>query len=161
MENNKQKEDYNFNTDIKVGESGEKVIIEDLLSMGATFIKDNKDINFDILMTVPKEVTYEIKTDVYCKPTKDTGNMFIEYECRGKSSGINVTKADWFVTYYPYLNQAWYIDTNELRNLIKYNNFKETTFSGDLGSNTKGYLIPRMQYKRFFKVRKIENNLVD
>lgn len=164
MNIDKKVEDYNFNDDIIVGEKGEGIILKDLEKMGAKFISDNKDIKYDLIMEVPqkpKQITYEIKTDVFCKPGKDTGNMFIEYECRGKLSGINATKSDWFVTYYPFLKTAWYIETNELRNLIKYNNFRETSFSGDQGSNTKGYLIPREAYKRFFIVRNIDTNLED
>lgn len=154
----KEKLDYNFNTDITVGERGEEVIKRYLESMGGKVLYENKDINFDLVVLFNQTAavnTYEIKTDVYCKPHNDTGNMFIEYECRGKASGIMASKADWFVTYYPYLNQVWFIKISELKNLIKYNNFRETSFSGDIGSNTKGYLIPREKYSRFFKVKQI------
>ena len=155
----KEKTDYNFNTDITVGERGEEVIKRYLESIGGKVLYENKDINFDLVVLFNQTAavnTYEIKTDVYCKPHNDTGNMFIEYECRGKASGIMASKADWFVTYYPYLNQVWFIKISELKNLIKYNNFRETSFYGDIGSNTKGYLIPRQAYKRFFKIRTIE-----
>lgn len=159
---NKKKEDYNFKTDIEIGERGEEIISKDLEKMGANFITDNKDIEYDLMMEVPqkpKKVRYEIKTDIFCKPNNDTGNLFIEYECRDKPSGINATKADWFVMFYPYLKSAWYIETSELKKLIKYNNFRKTSFSGDEDSNTKGYLIPREAYRRFFIVRKIEESL--
>lgn len=159
----KEKKDYNFNTDITVGEIGEGVIKRDLMSVGGTCIYENKDINFDLVMlfsNTGKVATYEIKTDVYCKPDKDTGNMFIEFECRGKDSGVMASKAEWFVTYYPFLKQAWYISMEDLRNLIYYNNFRKTSFSGDIGSNTKGYLIPRNDYKHLFKVRTITEDFV-
>ena len=154
----KNKEDYNFKTDIKVGEKGEKEIIKDLEKIGGECIYENKDINFDLVIFFRDKgilTTYEVKTDVFCKPKNDTGNMFIEFECRGKMSGISVTKSEWFVTYYPFLEQAWYIKTEELKNLIKYNNFRRTELSGDSGSNTKGVLIPREIYKKHFKVRNL------
>ena len=48
-------------------------------------------------------VTYEVKTDFKCAPLFDTGNLFIEYECRNKPSGISISQSDWFVTYFIYL----------------------------------------------------------
>lgn len=147
---------YDFKKDITVGEMGETIIVKDLESVGAQFISDNKDNKFDILMETPKgPQKYEIKTDVFCKPDRDTGNLFIEYECRGKTSGFEVTEAEWFVTLFPYLREAWYIKTDDLRELIKNNNFKTVQFSGDANSNTKGYLIKRNLFKESFTVRDI------
>ena len=148
---------YNFNKDLAIGEKGEKAVLFDLESMGAKFIDDNKDNCYDLLVEKSGiQLKYEIKTDVYCFPQFDTGNMFIEFECRGKTSGIEVTKADWFVMHYKYLKEIWYIKTNELKELIKNNHFFKTEFSGDQNSNTKGYLIPREEYKEYFIVRRIK-----
>jgi hypothetical protein len=145
---------YDFNKDIIDGEDGEQIVLRDLILMGAKFISDNKDNKYDLIVTRKnKRITYEIKTDVYCTPERDTGNMFIEFECRGKESGIMVTKADWFVTLYQGLNEIWYIKTNELLDLIKSQTFKETSNSGDIGSKTKGYLIPRNKYCEHFIIR--------
>ena len=145
---------YNFKQDITEGERGESIIRQELEQHGAIFLGDNKDNKFDISMKMPNgnTNTFEIKTDVFCKPHKDTNNLFIEFESRGKESGINTTIADFFVTYYPFLMEIWYIKTEKLKQLINDNQFKETEFSGDSGSNTKGYLIPRYQFKKHFKV---------
>ena len=157
---------YNFSKDLIEGELGEGVIIKDLESMGLQFKSNNKDNKYDISMMVPpkhkypsicKFPTYEIKTDVFCHPSFDTGNMFIEKECRGKPSGIEVTQAQWFVTYYKYFNEAWYIKTKNLKKLIMDNDFPITQNSGDVDSNTKGYLIPRNEYKNIFIVRTIND----
>lgn len=149
---------YDFNEDIKSGEEGEIVVQDYLKTMGCTIITDNKDYKYDFIATSPtgKPLTYEVKTDIYCSEKRDTGNMFIEYECRNKPSGIDVTEADWFVTYYKHFNQMWFIETSELKNLIHYNNFRQTAQSGDEGSNTKGYLINRKDYQRFFKVKNLD-----
>lgn len=146
---------YSFNEDITDGERGESIVRRDLESRGAIFISDNKDFRYDLSMILPnkKEAKFEIKTDVFITPEKDTRNMFIEYECRGKASGIAVTKADFFVTYYANLNEIWYISTNKLINILKNNDIRTTKFSGDAGSNTKGYLLPRYKFKDCFKVR--------
>ncbi len=147
---------YDFRKDIIEGEEGEQVVIKDLISMGGKFISDNKNNKYDLLISKEGElITYEIKTDVYCKPERDTGNIFIEIECRGKESGAMVSEAKWFVTYYKHFNELWYIKTTDLLNLLQTENFRMTSNSGDVGSNTKGYLLPRHKYKSHFKVRTI------
>lgn len=145
---------YDFKQDLKEGHKGENIIANFLETKGFKFINDNNDNKYDIKMLNRnnKEITYEIKTDVYCKPNRDTGNLFVEFECRGKSSGIMVTQADWFVTFYKNLNEIWFIKSNVVKNLILSENFKETLFSGDSGSNTRGYLINRKKYKQYFHV---------
>jgi hypothetical protein len=163
---------YNFRKDITVGEKGEQIVRTQLEAEGAIYNGDNKNNEYDISMTMPngKELKFEIKTDVWCMPgrelqmpfgtiqvpPKDSGNMFIEFECRGKSSGIVVTKADYFITYYPYYNEIWYITTKKLIELIKNEKFPTTKQSGDEDSNTRGYLIPREKYKNNFKVVKTD-----
>jgi hypothetical protein len=127
-----------------------------LESKGGKFIDSNNDNKYDIKMIVKgNEKTYEIKTDVKCAPLFDTGNIFIEYESRGKASGIAVTQADWFVTYFKYLNEIWFIKSDDLRNLIKQNDFPVFKDAGDIGSATHGYLINRKKFKEYFHVCKI------
>jgi len=148
---------YNFNDDIIIGEDGEQVVIDDLRELGAHFVSNNKDNKWDIIVNIDNEnISYEIKTDVFCKPENDTGNIFVEYECRGKGSGIMVTQAKWFVTYYQYLREIWYIQTDVLKQLIMDNDIPQIEFSGDKGSNTKGWLLPRYPYKKHFIVRKVK-----
>ena len=45
------------------------------------------------LLTDVVGVKIEVKTDF---KVSDTGNVAIEYECRGKPSGISITQADWW-----------------------------------------------------------------
>lgn len=147
---------YDFRKDLIEGEEGEQVVLKDLVSMGGKLISDNKNNKYDLLVSKGDEsITYEIKTDVYCKPEYDTGNMFIEFECRGKESGIMVSEAKWFVMYYKFFNELWYIKTKDLKELIQTETLRETSNSGDEGSNTKGYLLPRHKYKSHFNVRTI------
>jgi hypothetical protein len=147
---------YDFNDDIIVGEDGEDVVINDLIDLGATLVKKNKDNRYDVIMNIKNnDVKYEIKTDVFCKPEYDTGNIFLEYECRGKFSGLLVTQAKWFVTYFKHLNEIWYIQTDVLKKIIVKNKIPKVEFAGDEGSNTKGWLLPRYQYRKHFIVRKV------
>lgn len=158
---------YYFKKDIEIGEAGEHVVRLDLESIGCIFISDNKNNSHDLLMDVPKKigsefkrVSYEIKTDVFCRPHMDTGNIFIEFESRGKESGISVTTAEWFVTYFKHFREIWYIKSDKLRKLISDNDFKIHKDSGDLNSNTMGYLIPRYQFKKYFKIRRVPKKLI-
>ena len=144
---------YNFNKDILIGEEGENVVINYLESLGAKLISKNKNNSHDTIVEFNGElVSYEIKTDVYCTPDRDTGNIFIEYECRNKPSGIEVTQAKWFVYYFKFLNEIWFIKTDNLKQIIQENDIRKTNMSGDKGSNTKGYLIKRKNFIENFIV---------
>lgn len=146
----------NFKTDLKLGNDGESVIINFLESKGCTYVDSNNDNKYDLKMvTKGKETTYEIKTDVKIAPVYDTGNIFIEYESRGKSSGISVTQADWFVTYFKYLKEIWFIKSKTLKELISEYKFPIFYDAGDVGSATHGYLIKRKDFKKYFHVCKI------
>jgi hypothetical protein len=85
---------------------------------------------------------------------RDTGNIFIEFSCRGKDSGIKVTQADWFVYYFKYLGELWLIQVEDLRKLIRENNFR-VGIGGDPGSDSSGYLIPRKKFRDKFLYRKL------
>jgi len=146
----------NFKSDLIIGEDGESEVIKFLVNKGCTYIDSNKDNKYDLKMLKNNsEVTYEIKTDVFCAPLFDTGNIFIEFESRGKPSGISVTNADWFVTYFLYLKELWFIKSNKLRQLISENDFQVFNNAGDLNSQTHGYLITRKDFKKHFHVYKI------
>lgn len=145
-----------FRKDLKLGNEGEVVVTNFLESKGHKYVDSNNDNKYDVKMiTNGKETTYEIKTDVKCAPLFDTGNIFIEFESRGKASGIAVTKAKWFVTYFRYLNELWFIKSSDLKKLIDNNDFQKFYDAGDVGSATHGYLINRKQFKNHFNVCKI------
>ena len=145
-----------FRSDLKLGNDGEEDVVKHLVSKGCVYVNSNNDNRFDRQLIVKGVLTsYEIKTDVKCAPLFDTGNIFIEYESRGKASGIVVTEADWFVTYFKYLNEAWFIKSDKLKRLINENDFPTFKDAGDIGSATHGYLIKRKDFKEYFYVCKI------
>lgn len=142
-----------FKTDLKLGNDGEETLIKFLESKGCTYIDSNNDNKYDLKMVKKgKETTYEIKTDVFIAPINDTGNIFIEFQSRGKDSGIVVTQADWFVTYFKYLKEIWFIKSETLKQLISENEFPVFYDAGDVGSKTHGYLIKRKDFKNYFNV---------
>jgi len=60
----------------------------------------NDDYKFDFITS--DNIKYEVKTDV---SSKKSINFYIEFECRGKASGIRISEADYYIvndtfTYY-------------------------------------------------------------
>jgi hypothetical protein len=146
---------YNFREDIILGEEGEVFIKNFLISKDFKFISENKDEKFDLLMSYNgRPIKYEIKTDVLLSKEKDTGNLVVEFESRGKPSGISVTQADYFVYFIPKLKEIWNIKVENLKNIINNNKLKKVS-GGDLDSNTKMYLINRNKFSKNFKIHKI------
>jgi hypothetical protein len=76
--------------------------------------------------------------------------MFVEFKCRGKASGIETSKAKWFVTYFKYLNEIWFITTKNLKTLISNNEFYIIKMVVIL-VETHGYLIKRNKFKIILK----------
>jgi hypothetical protein len=144
----------NFKDDLKRGEEGELIVRTYLESKGATYHSDNKNNTHDLIMSFNEElISYEIKTNYYVNKDRDSNNIFVEFECRGKASGIDVSKAKWFATYFFNLGEIWFIEVDKLKELIEEYTFKTTTLSGDYNSNTKGYLVPRFLFVEHFLVK--------
>jgi len=171
-----------FGNDIIIGEVGENLFKRYLVNhKGLTFIRkseDKKELKkWDLeLLFKNKNVRYEVKTDVYILPGKwitpdgwnkkiwvngkDTGNIFIEFHSRGVDSGITTTTADVWVNIFFHLDEIWIIPVDKLRQLINSNEFPISEESGDINSHTKGYLIPREEFRKHFKVIKYQKVIV-
>jgi len=147
-----KKGQYNFKKDLITGEEGEEEVRSFLEKNGYRFIGNCKNNRFDLLMELNRiPITFEVKTDSY----KDTGNIAIEIESRGKSSGISVTESDYFVTLFKFNNELWSIKTEDLRKLISENDFYLKEGGGDKGSNTKFYLIKKSKFRKYFQVHQL------
>jgi len=147
--------EYDFKKDLVKGELGENEIIEYMQNLGFQFINRRNDNKYDFSMGYNGKIyTYEIKTDIF---PRDTGNIAIEVESRGKPSGVSVTHADYFVTYFKHLGEIWNIKTKNLLELIdnEGDDFRFIENAGDPGSNTKLYLIKKKDYKSHFRVHTI------
>lgn len=110
---------------------------------------DNKD--YDLRVLVEGEPFYlEVKEDFMCM---NTGNVCVEFECRGKPSGIAVSKAQFFVykLHESPVRKRYYIcSTKTLRKMIEQRAYHRIFESGgDVGSNTKGYLFKVETFKAF------------
>ena len=143
---------YSFSKDIQLGEFGESVVRDYMIFKKYQFIEKLTNYKYDLKMLYNNiAYTYEVKTDVY---PVDTGNIVIEFECRDKPSGIAVTEADYFVTYFLHFGEIWNIRTDKLRYMINY--FKPRIFekAGDAGSNTRLYGFRKKEVEKFFKIHK-------
>ena len=84
----------------------------------------------------------ELKTDAKCI---DTGNVYVEFESRGKASGIEVTTARYWVFCLhtdKFKEQTYvFIPTRRLKKLVK-DNYYIIKKGGD-NWTSKGYLIPK------------------
>jgi len=79
-----------------------------------------------------------------------TGNVAIEFKCRGKPSGICSTKSDAIV--YVIANDIYIIKTQLLQVLILYLN-PTAVSGGDKGSDTGMYLLKKNDFiKKCYKI---------
>lgn len=72
---------------------------------------------------------FEVKTD---RLSAKTGNIYIEYESRGRASGIKTTQADYWV-YKISQEKALVIETEELKRVVR-----QLIIDGKARSNVKG-----------------------
>lgn len=131
-----------FNEQLKQGNDGEQVIVDFLQrQFNMRFLNSNNTHDYDIKMI--KEYTYEVKTDRYNKFKKETTNMFIETYCNGKPSGVSSSKADYFVYFFPDINELYLIKMDDLRKML-YDGSKAIYYSGAGDRNkVNGFLIDK------------------
>ena len=70
---------------------------------------------YETLLSEVIESTIEVKRDFKCY---DTGNLFVEYESRGKKSGISTTQAKWWVYWFS-KTRSILIETSELKQMCR------------------------------------------
>ena len=152
-----------FEKDLADGQKGEAAVkhfVETTLEI--PFFKYNDTKAFDIMFQSLGEdpTTFEVKTDLWEKDWDKggSGNMAIEYSCRGKPSGIAVSKAKYFVYYLVNVSdkQIWMIETEKLFELIYECKFPsktvgETEYDSDK-KVSKCYMIPRFEFKDEFEI---------
>lgn len=79
----------------------------------------------------------EVKTDF--KASK-TGNLFIEYESRGKKSGISTSEAEWYC--FSINGQFILIESFKLKNLCRRHLGSNRDRLGGDNNTSKGILLP-------------------
>ena len=99
----------------------------------------------------------EVKRD---RKLQETGNVYIEYFCRGKPSGIDVTKSRWWAEVLPgegYGDEVVVlIKSDRLRRLCyPYKNTKRDTAGGD-NDLSRGILLPCEELVRKVNMQKLQ-----
>ena len=84
----------------------------------------------------------EVKTDARCE---ETGNVYVEFQSRGKDSGIRVTTAKYWVFCLhtdKFKDQTYvFIPTRRLKKLLATNDY--TIRPGGDNYTSKGFLVPK------------------
>lgn len=79
----------------------------------------------------------------YDRIAHDTGRIFIEYESRGKPSGIATTYADYWIYKLEYTGSALILETKFLKEKLRgyYKERRYLKMGGD-DNTSKGFLVP-------------------
>lgn len=140
---------YKFSEDLKVAKKTEHEVAELLEKFYCAEIKEFKtNSDYDILAEIKgKEYKFEVKEDFMCV---DTGNVALEFECRGKPSGITISDADYYIYKLVMKDGPEYIlhSTKELKAMIEKKKYFRIVIGGDKGSNTMNYLF---KYNAFLR----------
>jgi hypothetical protein len=151
-----------FQEDLVAGQAGEKAIanfLEDHFGWSWVYFNESKDKQklkeFDFYMYDGSHKSVEVKTDRYETYNGETGNMVIEFQCNGTASGVNATKADLFVYYFPDHEIAYIIETDKLRRLIKTAGFVYHTATAGQGLRARVHLVNRFANGHHFLTVKI------
>lgn len=137
---------YDFDKDLDNEEKTTEKLIEHIESRGYKVLETNDDNKYDLKVEhcqTGEVATIEIKEDFMCQTT---GNIAIEFSCRGKDSGIRTTKADFYYYIIHYDKSGKMIDVaisvEHLKKFIAEHSFTKKK-GGDSGSNTMMYLIQK------------------
>jgi hypothetical protein len=145
---------YDFNKDLPVAKQTEKEVATLLSSVyKAQLLAVECTNKYDLLMSINgTNYSFEVKEDFTCERT---GNVGLEFECRGKPSGIQTSEADFHV-HKIHTKESGIIfvlhRTSRLRELIDKRLYFRIVNGGDKGSNSMNYLF---KYNIFARTGKI------
>jgi hypothetical protein len=135
---------YNFKQDFPIAQATEKMVGK-LLERNycCKILRYNDDNQYDLMVETKEghKITIEVKEDSMCQKT---GNIGLEFECRGKPSGISVSKADWYiyVVHAPdFKTKIFLIATKRLKEMIAKALYFRIVDGGDPGSHSMNYLF--------------------
>lgn len=141
---------YEFDRDLEVATETEKQISSLLLThygIQTLGTCQNKDYDLRVRNKNGEVFDVEIKEDFTCEKT---GNVGLEFECRGKPSGIQTTKATYYIYKIHIEKGIVYrlIHVDNLRFMIAKKLYKRVACGGDKGSNSMNYLFPISEFFR-------------
>lgn len=136
---------YDFSKDLEQAQVVEKEALEKikLRFPGIADLVIKSIAEWDIKGQLNGEpITFEVKNEL---KVTETGNVAIEFQCRGKNSGIDITQAIHWVE--KIRGEFFIIQTEELRKRISRGEYDIIKIGGDAGSNTKFYLVKEEKFK--------------
>jgi hypothetical protein len=144
---------YDFYSDLAVAEKTESEIGRYLESnYKIKVLEYNNDKRYDLLVRNHRsEVPFriEIKEDFM---SHSTGNIAIEFESRGKASGISVTESEIYIYKVVYPDGQYDLISamvDDIKKAIAERKYFRVVSGGDKGSNTKMYLFKRNVFSEF------------
>jgi hypothetical protein len=135
---------YNFKTDLNTARITEEEVALLLASTYNLKVLSFEDTNkYDILMTLgdgEPEYKFEVKEDFFCKKS---GNVGVEFECRGKPSGIQTTESQFYVYKIHTKEGIVFVmhATGIIKKMIESKKYFAILSGGDTNSNTMLYLF--------------------
>lgn len=147
-----------FLADLANGEKGERHVATTLKkhygAASVSRIGACKGFDFRLIYADEEHELFEVKTDFRAATT---GNLFFEYECSGKPSGLTSTQADRWAILIPHLQSILvFRPTIMLRNLKKNKAAREIV-GGDRRA-VRGYVIAIKEIEKLTCVEKIPTN---
>lgn len=131
----------NFLHDLCSGKVGEIRVAESLREIfGASVVHSlNKGKEYDFQMVFPdkRKETYEVKSDFMAERT---GNVFFEYFCNRKPSGLTSTKADKWAVLLVHLDEIFVFCPKDMLNYLTKS--KHRNLSGGDRNAVSGYVAP-------------------
>lgn len=133
---------YNFQLDKIESDKAEHEVADILTQNGFSVLEFGCDRRYDLsTMKNDKQYFFEVKEDSTCERT---GNIGLEFSCRGKDSGIRTSQSDFYVykVHTPY-HAVMYIllKTSTLKKMIADHVYHRIIIGGDKDSNSKCYLF--------------------
>lgn len=111
-------------------------------------MKHNSDFKFDLFLGQITEgeiaeifINKKVEVKDETAQSKNTGNVFIEFESRGKPSGIVKSQSDFYcfkITEGSYI----FVETEKLKKVFKDNYNKKGFVKGGDSNTSKGVLVP-------------------
>lgn len=140
---------YNFKQDKEIAYHAERELGAILLSRkDIKNVVYNDNYKYDLILTTVKDtkITIEVKCDLQ---SSVTGNIVVEFESRGKPSGISRSEADYW--FYKVEGEWWSINRLKLQEIINLEHYERVVVGGDKGSETKMYLFKKDTLLSFMK----------
>jgi len=137
-----------FISDLKLGQYYEDKYIEKRNFKNVHHPKSRYFIDYDI-KDLTTDVTYEVKADRKARGTK---HLFVEFECSGKDSGINATKADYwihFITEENIYESKKFIKIKVKKLIKKINKNRYEIRKGGKEYKARGFLVPIKDVEKY------------